>query len=290
MMMRMQYEGSIAAAASPLLTVLHTLSDGLYRDETLEAHVGLGGSLLLASDRRLLYVKKGKESARDDKLVRTTLWALTLAPVLHWHAELPREFEWFTGDDFIMGLPAWVGSTAIWLQLLPLSYFIWRRFELWRSGASNPMVPLLVLTTGLCWNMGIVWFNDDRVFTLTNVFLHGVPYLALVWLSGGRERCEELLPSRARASRLAVASTFYILLLALAVFEEGLWDQLLWHERGELFGDLGLRLEGWPIALVVALLTVPQGTHYILDRWIWRPGPSNPKLAEQLGLRGPSVQ
>jgi hypothetical protein len=47
------------AGESPLTAVLHSLSDGLYRDEALEAHVGLGGRLLLASDRRLLYVKKG---------------------------------------------------------------------------------------------------------------------------------------------------------------------------------------------------------------------------------------
>ena len=39
------------------------------------------------------------------------------------------------------------------------------------------------------------------------------------------------------------------------------------------------------MAVVVALLTVPQATHYVLDRFIWRVGPQNPALAEQLGLR-----
>lgn len=34
-------------------------------------------------------------------------------------------------------------------------------------------------------------------------------------------------------------------------------------------------------AALVVLLAVPQATHYLLDRWIWRVGPDNPALAEQ---------
>jgi hypothetical protein len=45
--------------------------------------------------------------------------------------------------------------------------------------------------------------------------------------------------------------------------------------------------EGIAAALVVALLTVPQVTHYVLDRWIWRVGPDNQRLAEQLGFGRP---
>jgi hypothetical protein len=32
------------------------------------------------------------------------------------------------------------------------------------------------------------------------------------------------------------------------------------------------------------VLSVPQVTHYLLDRWIWRGGPDNPELAADLGL------
>jgi hypothetical protein len=42
--------------------------------------------------------------------------------------------------------------------------------------------------------------------------------------------------------------------------------------------------EGLGAAVVVALLTIPQATHYLLDRWIWRVGPDNPRLAAQLGF------
>ena len=42
----------------PLVRMLHGLGDGMYSSEELRAHVGLAGSLLLATDQRLLYVKK----------------------------------------------------------------------------------------------------------------------------------------------------------------------------------------------------------------------------------------
>jgi hypothetical protein len=127
-----------------------------------------------------------------------------------------------------------------------------------------------------------VWFDDDRVFTLSNVFIHGVPYMALVWIAGGRETVERKLGG-ARPLVLVLAA-FYVLLAVLAFGEEALWDRLIWREHAELFGDGVLELGELGLAICVAALSVPQATHYLLDRWIWRVGPSNPKLAKQLGF------
>ena len=38
-----------------------------------------------------------------------------------------------------------------------------------------------MVTTALCWGLGIVVFNSDYAFTVTNVIIHGVPYMALVY-------------------------------------------------------------------------------------------------------------
>jgi hypothetical protein len=70
----------------------------------------------------------------------------------------------------------------------------------------------------------------------------------------------------------------------LAVGEEALWDRVVWHEHEQLFGVGGLDLGEFGIAIAVALLSVPQATHYMLDRYIWRIGPSNPRLGSQLRL------
>ncbi|MCB9568887.1 MAG: hypothetical protein H6710_17015 [Myxococcales bacterium] len=231
----------------------------------------------------LLYVRAAGEGPLDRKLVIAAIWAGTLAPVVRWHAELPRNFSWFVDGDMITGAPAWLGDLALALEAPILAGFVLRRLALALRGRGHgPMIPLLVLTPALTWHLGIVWLNDDRVFTLTNVLLHGIPYLALVWLAGGRAWVRARLPT---AGPLALFAAFYGLLVALGVGEEWLWDRLVWHDHPQLFGG-GEDLDLHPLAaaLVTALLAVPQATHYLLDRWIWRVGPENPALAGQLGL------
>jgi hypothetical protein len=73
-------------------------------------------------------------------------------------------------------------------------------------------------------------------------------------------------------------------LLALAIGEEALWDRLVWHDRPGLFGTSTPLQHPVATAAAVALLSVPQVTHYLLDRWIWRGGPDNPDLAADLGM------
>ncbi|MEM6994420.1 MAG: hypothetical protein AAF721_28150 [Myxococcota bacterium] len=235
----------------------------------------------------MLYARGGHESATDRRLVASAVWAGTLAPVVWWHSRLPRQFAWFAQGDLVVGLPTWVGPVAL-LATVPIWLaFAWRRGSLWRAGRGNPMVVWLTVVPAINWYLGIVVFNDDRIFTVTNVILHGVPYFALVWVAGGRACVEQGLgriTKRGVPPALLVALAFYGLLLALAVGEEALWDRLIWHERAVLFGDGGTRLSPYATAAITALLTVPQATHYLLDRWIWRAGPDNPALARQLGF------
>ncbi len=230
-----------------------------------------------------LYARKGGESRRDRNLARAAVWAGTGAPVVWWHANLPREFSWFIEGDLIGPLPRWLGTIALVAGALVIGAFAARRWALARAGRGNPLLIALVLVPAINWHLGIVWFNDDRVFTITNVFGHGIPYLALVWLAGGRDRVRGWL---GRSAGPLVAIAYYGMLMALAVSEEALWDRLVWHDHPELFGSSDDRVLDHPVfaAAIVALLAVPQTTHYLLDRWIWRVGPRNPDLAEQLGL------
>ena len=226
----------------------------------------------------MLYLRAGGETDPiDRRLAKAAIWAGTAAPVIWWHARLPRRFAWFTPDDFIVGVPEVFGTIAVWAQVPILLAFVLRQIR----RPSHPMVPLLVMLTAASWNLGIVWFDDGRVFTLTNVFIHGVPYLALIWVAGGAEKVRSRLPA---AGTLMLAVTFYAVVALLAIAEETAWDRLIWHEHEHLFGAGSLALDEFGLALAVALLSVPQATHYILDRYIWRVGPSNPRLAKQLRL------
>lgn len=235
----------------------------------------------------MLYVRGGGESARDRAVVQWAIWAGTLAPVIVWHTRLPRQFAWFIQGDLITGLPPWLGPWVL-LATVPIwIVFFVRRIALARQGKTNGMVVWLTVVPAVNWYLGIVVFNDDRIFTVTNVFLHGIPYFVLVWVAGGRacvERGLRRATSRAVFPTSVLMLVFYGLLVALAVGEETLWDRWVWHDRVVLFGDGGTRLSAYATAAVTALLTVPQATHYLLDRWIWRAGPDNPKLAAQLGF------
>jgi hypothetical protein len=236
----------------------------------------------------LLYVRGGGESRLDRRLVEAAIWAGTLGPVLWWHANLPTSFAWFLDGDLVTGLPRWIGTAALVLEIPVWIAFFVRRAMLRRAGHVAPMVTWLAIVPAVNWHLGIVVFDDDRIFTITNVFLHGIPYLALVWVAGGRERVQVGLARITRRSLgvPAVLLAFYGLLVALAFTEEALWDRLVWHDHPELFGASAAEPGASALvgSAVVALLTVPQATHYLLDRYIWRAGPENPRLAEQLGF------
>jgi hypothetical protein len=232
----------------------------------------------------LIYVRAGREGPLDRKLVTAAIWAGTLGPVVHWHAHLPTRFTWFVQGDLITGAPAWLGALALWGQLPIWVAFFARRIGHWRAGTANPILFALVLLPAINWHLGMVIFDDDRVFTITNVFFHGIPYFALVWVAGGRAQVAARLKN---AGPALLALAFYGLLIVLALTEEALWDRLVWHDRPELFGTGDVALSAFATAFVVSLLTVPQATHYVLDRFIWRAGPDNPKLAEQLGFASP---
>ena len=100
------------------------------------------------------------------------------------------------------------------------------------GGRGNPGKDVVVLTTAVCWYVGIVAFNSDYAFTVTNVFIHGVPYVALVWWYARRRAPEAGTAYR----RLARWPVFLATLWLLAYAEELLWDRGVWHERAWLFG------------------------------------------------------
>jgi hypothetical protein len=234
----------------------------------------------------LLYVRAGGEARIDRKLATWAIWAGTLGPVIWWHANLPTAFAWFMDGDLVTGLPRSLGTVALLAQVPVWVAFVVRRVTLATRGAPNPMLVLLVLVPAASWHLGIVVFNDDRVFTITNVFLHGIPYLALVWIAGGATLIRDRWPGRRPPVLPLCLAAYYGVVAVLATTEELLWDRFVWHDRPELFGASDVDLAAHPILLAaaVALLTVPQATHYILDRYIWRAGPDNPRLAGQLGL------
>ena len=64
-----------------------------------------------------------------------------------------------------------------------------------------------------------------------------------------------------------------------------MWDLFLYQERGALFESIfsyPIRVLQSPVAqaLALALLSVPQVTHYVLDGFIWKMNEKNPYLRQ----------
>jgi len=193
------------------------------------------------------------------------IYAATIYPLVYWHAHLPRRFWWFMENDFC-SIPL-VFARVLWPVYISalLLYALRSLYQLIVHGKMNPGRDLVVFTTALCWYLGMVAFNSDYALTVTNVVIHGVPYMVLVyWYSS--QRREHVARSYRILARgpLVFLSTLWL----MAYLEEMLWDRGVWHDHGWLFGS------AWDLHTIkvwfVPLLALPQLTHYVLDGFIWR--------------------
>ena len=208
-----------------------------------------------------------------------TIYAATLYPLLWWHASLPRGFSWMKDGDFVGGLPHAViaPARAIYVALL-VAYGA-------RALVQRPVnwgKHLVVATTVACWYVGIIATNTDFAFTVTNVLIHGVPYMALVYVYA-RAAAGEPASMHGASARLLQRGRGLVVFLAslwlVAYLEEMVWDRALWHDRSWLFGS-GIDV-GHAAIVIAPLLAVPQLTHYFLDGFLWRRR-SNPRLGRLL--------
>ena len=250
----------------------------------------------------LYRVRSGEKQTWVRWLDTLAIYSATLYPLVWWHAHLPREFAWMISEDFAAGfarLPEFVEpvcAVAYWMILA--TYFaasLCRGFTLQEW---NPGKDIVVLTTAVCWYVGIITFNSDYAFTVTNVIIHGVPYFVLVywyrysWTQSKRESLNDSIewdtefdsdettvadpdakhPSVRRRNRISPTIRRFVIFMGslwlLAYAEEFLWHRGVWDTRDWLFGTgLGLHdLRSW----LVPLLAVPQLTHYVLDGFIWK--------------------
>ncbi|MBK9163250.1 MAG: hypothetical protein IPM21_04955 [Acidobacteria bacterium] len=213
-----------------------------------------------------LYRRKAGESERWTWAIdATAVYLATLYPLAFWMTSLPRNFNWFLENDFF-ALPAVVEDVLFPIYVLALAAYFAKSIYLYATaGFLNIGKDIVVATTAICWYAGIVFFNSDYAFTVTNVIIHGVPYFALIYMYA-RMRRETAGPVYRGLSSNWFA--FLATLWALAYIEELFWSRGVWHERTWLFGA------NWDVAewkmWIVPLLAVPQLTHYILDGFIWR--------------------
>ncbi|MFP5261641.1 MAG: hypothetical protein ACLGJB_07020 [Blastocatellia bacterium] len=223
-----------------------------------------------------LYRSRAGERDVLGKWVDTAaIYAATLYPLVYWHTHLPRRFWWFLAKDFA-AVPLMVESITAPIYWAALAAYAVRSSYRWLvRSEGNPGKDIVVATTALCWYVGIVAFNSDYAFTVTNVVIHGVPYLALIYWYG-RMRMGETKGRGVYRIFARGPAAFLFALWAFAYVEEMIWDRGVWQERGWFFG--GPWDAGALKVILVPLLALPQITHYVLDGFVWR-RKSNPHVS-----------
>ncbi|HSP61589.1 MAG TPA: hypothetical protein VLQ90_01255, partial [Pyrinomonadaceae bacterium] len=122
----------------------------------------------------MLYRARVGERDRFGRWLDTAaIYLATLYPLIYWHAHLPRRFSWFLENDFVV-MPALVLVERVvqplyWAVLV--SYLIRSAYRWLRRNEINPGKDIVVITTALCWYTGIITFNSDYAFTVTNVII-----------------------------------------------------------------------------------------------------------------------
>lgn len=204
------------------------------------------------------------------------IYTSTVFPIIYWHLEGPRNFNWFVKFDFYYIHNATLEPLLYTIYIISILAYIIKEIVLfYKTNSINIPKNGVIVGTILSWYFGIIYFNSDLLFTLLNVVSHGIPYMALVWVWGNKLSLKKNSYEQFYLwiFKLKGVWIFISIILAFAYFEEGLWDYLVWNENENLFKPFHAIPEfdfSSHFSWIIPLLSVPQITHYILDGFIWK--------------------
>ncbi len=223
-----------------------------------------------------LYSRYEQKKTWVEKIDTITVYSATLYPLLYWHLNGPRNFNWFIKNDFAYLNAGWFMNILTPAYFLLLAIYIGSSiYTFIKTRVFNIPKFTIIAGTVVSWYFGIVYFNGDMAFTLLNVVSHGVPYMALVWIHGHKNKGKLTKPGKLLSLVFSYKGliVFLLIVFGLAFMEEFLWDIFVWDEHRSVFGGnyfSNITLNKELMSLLVPLLTLPQLTHYILDGFIWK--------------------
>ncbi|MEW5676843.1 hypothetical protein ABGT15_11055 [Flavobacterium enshiense] len=214
-----------------------------------------------------LYARKESKEKGSRAFDNIVIYAATGYPMLYWFLSSPRQFNWFMPDEFFRyESEEWLKVFGILYVMILFVYLVRTLYTSFKNKFFNIPKNSIILGTAASWYFGIVYYDNDLVFTLLNVVSHGVPYMALIYFKEIESRVENEQNFFSYFRNYKGVMLFLALLIGIAFFEEYLWEILVWNEH---FSMTAFDVSNWHIFLV-PLLTVPQFTHYLLDGFIWK--------------------
>lgn len=214
-----------------------------------------------------LYARKEAKTKISVWIDNLTIYASTGYPMLYWFFSSKRKFNWFVEDEFFKFQNESILELLFWAYVgIMFLYVIYTAFQSIKNQFFNIPKNSIILGTALSWYFGIVYFNDDLIFTLLNVVSHGIPYMALVYFREIDGKSEKELGNLSYLKQYQGILIYIGILLLIAFSEEFLWEFFVWNEN---ITSSRFDFSAWQIFLV-PLLSVPQFTHYLLDGFIWK--------------------
>jgi len=246
---------------------------------------------------------RGVDSRVDWNFDRRCLYGGALCPILMWHSDATRKFDWFNRDDPIV-LPLhhvpYAFECFLGLWLLLIITFSVRQYQLSKQGYFNQKKFQFVLSAWLTWGVGVLLNHKLIALTFLNLF-HALPAFIIVFCYC-KNRWNKNFPltgSDSFVKWLCVPERWPVyaaVFMLVGIVEEFLWESMVWHDYTadiftwdprERFGDFGY-------SIVTCILTLPQSSHYALDAFIWKQGKDpetgedyNPGLKTYLGMDRP---
>ncbi|MBL4705435.1 MAG: hypothetical protein JKY54_13010 [Flavobacteriales bacterium] len=230
-----------------------------------------------------------RKTRLSDKLV---IYVAALYPVVYWHFNSTSNFNWFIKADFFQLHSLFENQLVVQQVFGVLNYFYWCFIGLWllqeiRAHLKGELVSigkvLWVLTTALNWWFGIVYFNSDLIFSISNVVAHGIPYIVLIYFYRLKKEDVKSQIKMKSIWRFKWALMLVSVIFIIALIEEYLWDMFINRDHGSFFEYIlpyeFEQLTTKPLILIaVAILALPQQVHYVIDGFIWKMNTKNKYL------------
>ncbi|MGL6128345.1 hypothetical protein [Chryseobacterium artocarpi] len=201
------------------------------------------------------------------RIDEVAVYAATIYPMLYWF-KTPRAFSWFVDNEFewFKNLPDYVSFITVLYVIILTAWGTKTIVEAFKNKSLNIPKTALISGTFFSWYFGIVYFNNDLLFTFLNVVSHGIPYIALVYIREIEQKGNHQLNWMKIFKSFSGIFLFVGIILCFALLEEFLWETLVWNEHF----SLDLTVSEHLLQFLVPFLVVPQLTHYLLDGFIWR--------------------
>lgn len=224
-----------------------------------------------------LYARVDNQSITQKKIDAWAIYCATIYPILFWHLTSSRKFNWFMeGDFFYFQSPFLLNVITIIYIIVIAVYIVKEGFQTFKNRSLNIPKNLVIAGTYLSWFFGIIYFNGDLIFTTINVVSHGIPYMALVWITGkkNKDRGGQEITNLNFDLYSNLGLILFVLIISLfAYLEEGIWDAVVWREHQEIFQIFSFlpQIQNEDLlAFILPLLALPQISHYIIDGFIWK--------------------